>query len=786
MLSAPLERIRVSIYGTLQGVGFRPFVYRLAQKFLLNGWVQNSRQGVCIEAEGDPENLKGFIQCLKHEMPAHASIETVQSSPIDPLGENQFLIKESDDSEGACTSILPDVAVCSDCLTEVFEPSNRRYLYPFTHCTCCGPRFTLVESLPFDRQRTSMKSFIMCLACQKEYDDPDDRRFHSQTNACGDCGPQVEFWDRDGMLLSEGHEAMVQTVQKMREGAIVAIKGIGGFHLMVSANNQQALARLRDRKHREEKPFALMYPSLQSIQNDCELSSFEESLLSSPSAPIVLLVRKKHISIADNAAPDSPDLGVMLPYSPLHHILMRDLGFPVVATSGNISDETICTGNEEALQRLHGVADCFLVHNRPIILAVDDSITREVMGNEQVLRRSRGYAPLPVRINGNQRRVLAVGGHLKNTIAVAQEDRVYLSQHLGDLDSESQIETFQNTLDLFSISYAPHPERLLCDFHPDYLSTRWAENEDQDCLHVQHHVAHILSCMTENAVKVPALGIAWDGSGYGLDGTLWGGEFFRITEDTFYRVACFRPFPLPGGEQAIREPRRSALGLAYELLGRRLLETHEMLKNFSTEESRVLLSMMDNKINCPKTSSCGRLFDAVASLAGIRQRCSFEGQSAMKLESLARGSYTGESYGFDVVANPCVSTAPVKEEVPDCYDLALRYHVDVSHMVDELIHDVRKKVNCELIALKFHNMLVEIIIDLAKLIGEEKVVMSGGCFQNKYLTVQTIRKLKKEGFLPYWHQKVPPNDGGLALGQIAALKWQNVERSLVHVSGRSR
>ncbi|PIR00903.1 MAG: carbamoyltransferase HypF [Nitrospinae bacterium CG11_big_fil_rev_8_21_14_0_20_45_15] len=771
-----LSRLHLSIQGLLQGIGFRPFIYNLAHAMGLTGWIQNSPQGVSIEVEGEREKLDDFLQRVLTESPPNAFIHHYETSYLAATGYEHFEIRESKSTGEQSTLISPDIATCSDCLQELFDPANSRYLYPFTNCSHCGPRFSIIESLPYDRQNTAMKIFEMCAVCQNEYNNPRDRRFHAQPTACPDCGPYLEFWD--SKCLSKRKEALDATVTALRDGAIVAVKGLAGFHLMVSACDDDAVRRLRLRKQREAKPFALMFPDLQSVKKLCECSLLEEQLLLSQEAPIVLLQRRldaiqnECFAISREVAPSTPCLGVMFPSNPLHHILMRQLNAPVIATSGNVSDETICTQDEEAFSRLHGIADFFLIHNRPIVRAVDDSIVREILGSPQVLRRSRGYAPSPITCKNSDRDYISVGAYLKNTIALAKHSHIILSQHIGDLGNLQTTEAFESTIQSFTKLYDIQPDAVACDFHPDYASTEWADKNHENLIPVQHHVAHLFSCMAEHDLEGPLLGVTWDGSGYGLDGTLWGGEFFHVKKESIHRVACWKPFPLPGAEAAMKEPRRSALGLLYSVLDESIFDRPELMKFFNSEETVVLKTMLDKKLNCPVTSSCGRLFDAVASMTGIRQVNSFEAQAAIELEFFRQGSFSESYYPVDLVKNS--KPLPIFKNnkiIPACYDLNLKYHLDQTSLVRELLQDIVGKCSLNLILTKFHNALAESIVSVAKQIGEERVLLSGGCFQNKFLTERTVQRLLREGFHPYWHQRIPPNDGGLALGQIFAASW---------------
>jgi hydrogenase maturation protein HypF len=758
-----IQRMHIAIRGAVQGVGFRPFVYRLATAMQLPGWVLNSPQGVFIEVEGEKGDLDSFLLRLQEEKPEPSFIQSLEFSLLDPLQFTGFEIRSSETGGAKSTLILPDIATCRECLAEVFDPNNRRYRYPFTNCTHCGPRFTIIESLPYDRPNTSMKAFEMCRDCRNEYENPRDRRFHAQPNACPVCGPRLQLWDVSGKLLSSEDEALLGAAEAVREGKIVAVKGLGGFHLIADARNEDAVAALRFRKHREEKPFALMYTSIEQIQEDCAVSPMEARLLGSAESPIVLLERKPHgaaTPIAPNVAPNNPYLGAMIPYTPLHHLLLRELRSPIIATSGNLSDEPICIDEREALARLAGIADFFLVHNRPIIRHVDDSILRVVLGRELVLRRARGYAPLPIHCSQPAPDSLAVGAHLKNTVALTVDDNVFLSQHIGDLENKEASEAFRGVIRSFRHLYRVDPARVVADLHPDYLSTKFARELGIPLISIQHHYAHVAACMAENELDGRVLGVSWDGTGYGLDGTVWGGEFLLTDETSFTRIAAFRKFRLPGSTPAIKEPRRAALGVLYEMLGKSVFEQRDAtpVRFFSDQEISVLSQMLQKGLQSPWTSSVGRLFDAVASLSGLRQTIKFEGQAAMELEFAIGSENTGEAYAFTI--------AEGVEAAPSASDPAMI--VDWEPMIRAIIQDAADAIPLARIAIKFHNTLVEVIVEVAQRISEERVVLTGGCFQNKFLLEHAVQRLEAEGFRPYWPQRVPPNDGGIALGQIFA------------------
>jgi len=746
------ERLRLLVRGLVQGVGFRPFVYNLATELRLRGWVNNSSQGVAIEVEGQRPQLEAFLLRLQNDKPPHAAIHGIEPSWLEAVGHAHFTIRPSDENGPVTALILPDIATCPACLDEVLDPGNRRFLYPFANCTHCGPRYTIIETLPYDRTHTTMKDFALCDTCRAEYENPRDRRFHAQPNACPHCGPHLELWDGQGQTLSQNNEALLAAADALRSGAIVAVKGLGGFHLMVDARSQEAVLRLRRRKNREEKPFALLYPNLDAIEADCYVSPLEARLLQSPEAPITLLARKGRDQLAAGVAPANPSIGAMLPSTPLHHLLMREVGHAVVATSGNRSDEPICIDEREALTVLGPIADLFLVHNRPIRRPVDDSIARLVAGREMVLRRARGYAPLPILLPEPTDPLVAVGAHLKNSVAIASGTHAFISQHIGDLETRTAFENFRRVMADLQTLCAIKPQRAACDLHPDYLSTRHAQQSGLPVVAVQHHYAHTLACMAENELTGSALGISWDGTGYGLDGTAWGGEFLRVDQDRFDRFAHLRTFPLPGGDRAAREPRRAALGLLYEIWGTALFDHGELaaLRAFSRQEKTVIQRALEQRINTPLTSSAGRLFDAVAALLDIHQQSNYEGQAAMALEFA------------------------IEKDVEESYEVTIRDPADTAYIVDwqpltiQLIDDIEMGVSTARMAARFHNGLVEAMIAIAHLAGEQKVVLSGGCFQNKYLCERSIERLRSEGFTPYWPQRIPPNDGGIALGQIIA------------------
>jgi hydrogenase maturation protein HypF len=761
------ERLRLAVRGAVQGVGFRPSAYRLARALDLSGWVLNGPAGVVIEIEGPREQLEQFRARLESEPPPHATIVSVEATWLERVGFRGFEIRDSEECGEPTALVMPDLATCDACRRELFDPDDRRYRYPFINCTHCGPRYSIIESLPYDRARTSMRGFAMCPACAKEYHDPADRRFHAQPNACPVCGPQLEWWSNSGAVLAERDEALGAAVDALRRGCIVAVKGLGGFHLMVDARQECSVRRLRQRKHREEKPFALMYPSLADVRRDCEVGPAEARLLASAEAPIVLLRRRADgkSEIAASVAPGAPTLGVMLPYTPIHHLIAADFGAALVATSGNFSDEPICTDERDAVVRLSRIADAFLVHDRPILRHVDDSIVRVMAGREMVLRRARGYAPMPVRLSEDAPRLVAVGAHLKSTVAVTSGSNVFISQHLGDLETPQAIEAFERVMrDVKGLFHAA-PETVVADLHPDYFSSRYARGLGLPVATVQHHLAHVTACLAENDIAGPALGVSWDGTGYGADGTIWGGEFLAITDHAWHRAACLRPFPLPGGEQAIREPRRSALGLLYAMAGPAAIDLDAApLRAFDVSDRRLLMQALERHVNAPITTSAGRLFDAVASILDLRQLAGFEGQAAMMLEWAADETVV-DAYPFEITPGVFLEDSVLQKDTRRYFPTLV---LDWEPMIRALLADVARGAPTATMASRFHETLARMIVAVAEGVGWPRVALSGGCFQNRLLLERTIARLRAAGFSPCWHQRVPTNDGGIALGQIAA------------------
>ncbi|MCC7376817.1 MAG: carbamoyltransferase HypF [Verrucomicrobiales bacterium] len=763
-----LARMRLRVLGLVQGVGFRPFVYRLATDLGLAGLVGNSAEGAFIEVEGLPAPLLVFKQRLVDQAPPPCTIIHLEAMWIPARGQRNFEIAPSATADRKTALILPDLATCPECVREIRDPANRRYRYPFTNCTVCGPRYSIIEAVPYDRERTVMRRFQLCAQCRVEYESPDSRRFHAEPIACPSCGPKLAFQTIDGTLLAICDEALILAVRALREGRIVAVKGLGGYQLLVRADQDAAVERLRVRKHREAKPLALMCPSLETAGRFVRISAEERRLLLSPASPIVLLERLSAESpaVAPSVAPENPWLGIMLPTTPLHHLLLTDLDLTVVATSGNPSEEPLCTDDEDARQRLGGIADFFLLHDRPIARPVDDSVARILLGTEQILRRARGYAPLPLSLPSTPTsmasatsEVLGLGAHLKSAIAYARGDDVFLSQHVGDLESARTCVTFERTVADLGQLLEIQPGLVVADLHPDYYSSQRAASFSRTIISVPHHEAHALSCLADHRLAPPALAIVWDGTGLGPDGTLWGGDFLEITETQCLRRASFRAFPLPGGDEASRDARRSAVGALHEA---GLIDTEtsrRFLKRvFAPSELGLMRAAVARNINSPRTSSVGRLFDAVAALIGLPHLSRFEGEAAMRLEWTAWSERGRRGDG------PLPLSCPL-EIIQDPAGI----RIDWRPFLEALIQDDSTR-NTGSWALAWHEALADAAVRVALLVQQPRVVLSGGCFQNRLLTESTAARLQAAGFQVQWHQRVPPNDGGLAVGQIVGAR----------------
>jgi hydrogenase maturation protein HypF len=756
-------RLKLQITGLVQGVGFRPFVFRLAEDTGLKGYVLNDTSGVLIEVEGDKEKLDEFLLRIDREKPGLSKIFSMQHTYLEEAGYKDFEIRESDGQGDKRAPILPDIAVCDECLNDITTPKNRRFIYPFTNCTNCGPRFTIINSLPYDRGNTSMRDFQMCPECEREFNLVSDRRFHAQPNACPVCGPWMSLYDCSGNLICEREDAIEKTVNLLRKGNIIAVKGIGGYHLVCDAASAEAVDRLRERKHREEKPMAVMFPDMNAIKAEVHINSYEERAIDSIERPIVI-VRKKETSTIGPVSPDNNTVGVFLPYTPLHHIILRKLKKPVVATSANITDEPIVKDEKDAFARLSDTADYLLTHNRDIVRRCDDSVVRIVAERQVPVRRSRGFAPLPLIVPFKFRKpVLALGAGMNNTIALGIDNKVFVSQHIGDLDTPLAIEFYEETVHDYLRMFDIVPEIVVSDMHPAYFSTRFGERHFSDKLvKVQHHYAHILSCMIENDIPEDAgvIGFAFDGTGFGPDKTIWGGEVLTASYRGFKRACHLRPYKLPGGDRAVKEPRRSAFSLLYETFGDKA-EKMELVP-LSGEEKSFLMDMLRKNINSPVTTSMGRLFDGVASIIGLRHRVSYQAQAAIELEQTAFRSDETSSYPFGN-ENGVIDQRP---------------------MIEMIVSDLEAGVTKEAIARRFHNTIVKLIIDTAELLKQETgtsyAALSGGVFQNSLLLENAFYGLKERGITPLIHQLVPPNDGGISLGQAVYGNSDSLKRTEIY------
>lgn len=752
-----MKRAEIRITGMVQGIGFRPFIYNLAQKHSVRGWVLNNEKGVFIDAEGDDGNLNRFIQDIPNMAPPLSRIETFQVNYLEPFGYRLFEIKKSEEAEEKFVLISPDVATCDSCLSELFDHKDFRYRYPFINCTSCGPRYTIIKDIPYDRHKTTMAPFTMCPVCQREYEDPSDRRFHAQPNACPSCGPSLRLEDREGKEVSG--DPVAKTLEFIKAGFIVAIKGLGGFHLACDAENEETVSSLRSRKFREDKPFAVMCRDMDEVRKHCEVTPEEESLLSSVERPIVILKRKKDSSIAHSVAPYQDTLGVMLPYSPLHHLLLHGPVKTLVMTSGNVSDEPICYKNEEAFHRLSMIADYFLFHNRDIHMRCDDSVTRVFEKKPYILRRSRGYVPFPIKLSFPLEMILACGGELKNTFCLSRGQYAFVSHHIGDLENLETLASFEEGVEHFKNLFYIEPKAVAYDLHPDYLSTKYALSlPDLPKVGVQHHHAHIVSCMAENGMDGDVIGVALDGTGFGTDETIWGGEFLKVNYRDFDRAAHLKKVPMPGSSMAIKEPWRMAMVYLTEAFGDEATKLKvDLMNRIDFQKWDVLKRAIERKINTPLTSSMGRLFDAVSSLLSIRDEVHYEGQAAIELEMVADKD-VGEEYSFRVH----------QEERPMV--------IDLTETIRGIVGDLGRRIPAPKISGKFHRTVASLIAETCKIIraweGLNKVVLSGGVFQNMFLLFQVTEGLKKSGFEVHTHHLVPTNDGGISLGQAVVAQMR--------------
>ncbi len=762
MKSSAVERREISVRGIVQGVGFRPFVYALACKHGLVGAVRNDAEGVRIEAEGGPEDVALFVRALEEDAPPLAVVEAVKWCPLPVRRESGFRIEESRDGTQRHALVSPDVATCEDCLSEVFDPADRRYRYPFTNCTNCGPRFTITRAVPYDRATTTMTRFEMCTECRREYDDPTNRRFHAQPNACPVCGPQVKLLDKLGHELQAKQEDPVHHTARMLRGrVIVAVKGLGGYHLACDPFDAVVVQTLRGRKVRQDKPFALMVRDLEQARELCCVTPEQEKSLTSPQHPVVLLERRENCGVAGEVAPRQKTLGVMLAYTPLHHLLLRDAGIPLVMTSGNNSDEPIAYKDEEAFEQLGEIADYFLVHDREVHMRTDDSVVLVFDDDPYPIRRSRGYAPAPLALAESfGQHTLACGGELKNTFCVAKDRHAFLSHHIGDLENYETLRSFREGIGHFCELFDVTPELIVYDLHPEYLSTKYARELEEagiPAVGVQHHHAHIASCLADNERPSTerVIGIALDGTGYGTDGAVWGGEFFEgSVAEGFIRRAHLEYMPLPGGASAIRQPWRMAIAQLVQLYG--LEETLKLplpvVERTGERDARLVARLVERELNTPSTSSAGRLFDTVSALAGLpgSRRTTYEGQAAIELE-LASDGPADVGYPFRLRAGEN------------------GWVVKTRRIVAAVVEDLLAGRSAGEVSARFHRTMAEVIVAVCGRLREENgtgtVALSGGAFQNMLLLRQTVGLLEERGVVVYRHRRVPANDGGLALGQ---------------------
>lgn len=758
---------QLDISGVVQGVGFRPFLFSLAARHRIAGEVSNTASGVQARVEGDSRDLARFVEEIFSHPPLLARVDAVKKTPLPVTGVTDFRIIAS--RAGVCrtTLISPDVSVCRDCLKELYDPRDRRFGYPFINCTNCGPRFTIIQDVPYDRPRTAMKDFVMCPACQAEYDNPADRRFHAQPNACPVCGPRVMLTDRKGQTIAGPDIAIDMAGTLLAQGYILAVKGLGGFHLAVDAANDAAVQRLRQRKNRPHKPFAVMARSGAEIADFVQVSADEQALLSSFNRPIVLLRKKKTphgAGLSPSLAPLNPCLGVMLPYTPLHFLLLDAGPSVLVMTSGNRPGEPLSIDNQDALDAFSHIADYFLLHNRDIYFRADDSIVRIQAGQPRFIRRSRGYAPLPIPLSLDLPCVLGCGAGMKNTICLTRKNQAFLSQHIGDLDNEKTVEFYGRTLDHFKTILDIDPEIVAHDLHPGYMSTQYAQTRFPDSLPrvgVQHHHAHAVSCMVENDLDEKVVAVVLDGTGYGTDGRIWGGEILIAQRDAFVRKAHLRYLPMPGGDQAVRQPWRMAAAVLYAAFGRSFLELDlPYVKAMDPGRLDFICRMMEQQVNTPQTSSCGRLCDAVSSLLCIRHVMSFNSQAAMELEAVGTNDFKGSLTPY-----PCDLTpvTPGRDGV--------EWVIDMIAGIREMVADIQARVPAARISARFHQTLVHGFSRAARHIaaahGLDKVVLSGGVFNNDLIFRQMAAGLKKNNLSVYTHTCVPAGDGGIALGQAA-------------------
>ena len=746
--SQDIVHVRVDISGIVQGVGFRPFVYKLALDNNLKGTVLNNERGVQIRLEGLKKDVDAFLEALKTPPPI-ALIETIDIIPAPRVGYSNFKIEKSQKAGAVQAFIPPDVAVCNDCIGELFDPADRRYGYPFINCTNCGPRFTIIKDIPYDRPHTTMAQFEMCDKCRVEYEDPLNRRFHAQPVACPDCGPHVTLIDKTGKAI-ETPNPVEETARLLEAGKIVAIKGLGGFHLACDAYNEKAVSELRKRKYREDKPFAIMCRDISVARKLCKFGDEISEILQSPQSPIVILPRRDDDLVSPSVAPGHRFLGIMLPYTPLHHLIFSYGPETLVMTSGNLSDEPIVFTNNEALKRLHNIADYFLINDRDIYIRCDDSVIKPFRNGKTFFRRARGYVPFPVKLGKQASSVLSCGAELKNTFCLTKGNYAFISHHVGDLENWETFTAFEQGIEHFKKLFEINPEAVVYDLHPDYLSTQYALSLDIPRIGIQHHYAHALSCMAEYNLTSPLVAIIMDGTGYGTDGTIWGCEFLKVDTSTFERLGHLRYIRLPGGERAIREPWRIAAAYLERTIGTEWDKFDlPFCRNINHRDWEVLKKSMQLGHNAPLCSSAGRLFDAVSALLGVRSKINYEGQAAIELEQLAVPETHFYSYSIEQKDSSFI--------------------VDPDPIFEDVINDIKNHVGTDVISGRFHLTMARIIGDTASkmrdLTGYSEIVLSGGVFQNHFLLELAVQILEEKGFKVYINQKVPANDGGISLGQ---------------------
>ncbi len=799
----------IHVRGIVQGVGFRPFIYGLATRYDLGGWVLNNSSGVDIEVYGAVDSINDFVNAIEAEKPPLAVIDNLETVELDTAQPEwaltkhgpAFTIRESEDQPQAFVPISPDVATCDDCLREMLDPHDRRYRYPFTNCTNCGPRFTIIRDVPYDRPLTTMSAFEMCPSCQAEYDDPSNRRFHAQPNACPECGPQLSLSGspehpgsfslrKDLPLL--GDAALIETQRLLDEGAVVAVKGLGGYHLACNAADDDVVRLLRERKGRVDKPYAVMATDIDVVRTFAHVSDAEEALLQSRQRPIVLLSKREDYWLSDLTAPGNHMIGVMLPYTPFHHLLLQDEpGQPAdrrrhrvyVMTSGNLSEEPIVKDNEEAYTRLSSLADAFLQHDRDIYIHCDDSVVRSFRNETVFIRRARGYAPAPIGLPVEMRPILAVGGELKNTFCLTNGPYAFMSQHIGDMENLETLQAFERTVDHYRSIFRVEPESLACDMHPAYLSTRWAmeqaEKRNLPLIQVQHHHAHIAAVMAEHGLEPGerVIGLALDGTGYGADGTIWGGEILAAGYTGFQRVGRLRPVPLPGGDAAIRRPYRMALSYLWDA-GIEWAAEMPPVQAASVEELRILHRQLETGLNATLTSSMGRFFDAISSIAGVRQTISYEAQAAMEFEALVEDGRQN-SYDTLSVIHPLKMVDPKSPPSLHSVNPDLQFEIDSRPIVRQVANDVLNGVLPSIIATRFHQTIADVMAVCCRQVrhttGLNKVALSGGVFQNMRLLGSILDTLQDDGFTVLTHRQLPANDGGLALGQAVVAHYRTLE-----------